>query len=363
MDFITQTVLGAAAAGATLNHKLRRTALLTGGLGGMLPDWDAVLQHVSDPALPWQYHRHFTHALLFIPVGGLLAAAPFLLIPKLRQKAKWVIAAGMIGCATHGLLDTCTSFGTHLLWPFTSDRAAWDIVSIVDPILEIPFWLIMLVALIIGKAWPSRIALAWFIAYLGFGVVQHERAAGAQQQLADARGHEIERARVMPTFGNAIIWRSVYEHDDRLYADDIRIPPFGKATVREGTRSVPVVNVEQWIADDELTQREQYVVRHFAHFADGYIAWHPDQPRLLGDMRYSRVTNDFQPIWGLRFINDVPPDVQWVFRRSAGDEDEKGLLQRMFTDVRIGGPGYVPLELVLDGRDDAPLNESPPRLE
>ncbi len=347
MDVITQTVLGAAASGAILNSKLRRVALLVGGLGGMVPDWDAVLKYVSDPALPWQYHRHFTHALVFIPVGGLIAAAPFLIVPKLRARARWVIAAGMIGCATHGLLDACTSFGTHLLWPFTNDRAAWDIVSIVDPIMELPFWLLVLIALIIGKAWSSRAAMLWFIAYLGFGFVQHERAANVQEEIAAMRGHEISRSRVMPTFGNEIIWRSLYEHDGRLYADDIRLPVLGAPEIRTGDRSVAVVDVQQWRADGEMTIREQFIVRNFEHFADGYIAWDPEYPELLGDMRYSRVTNDFQPIWGLRFVQAVPPDVQWVFRRSSDGEDERGMLQRMFTDIRIGGPGYVALDVIL----------------
>ena len=359
MDCITQTVLGAAAAGAILNHKLRRSALVVGGLGGLIPDWDAVLKHISDPALPWQYHRHFTHALVFIPVAGILAAAPFLVFPKLRTRTRWVIAAGMIGAATHGLLDACTSFGTHLLWPFANSRAAWDIVSIVDPILELPFWVLMLLALIVGRAWPSRVALVWFLAYLGFGVVQHERAADVQAALAEARGHVVERGRVMPTFGNSIIWRSVYEYDGRLFADAVRLPVFAEPEIREGERSIAVVHVEHWFSQKELTQREQFVVRNFAHFADQYVAWHPDVPGLLGDMRYSRATNNFDPIWGLRFVHTVPPDVQWVFRRSVPGEDNERMWRRLLTDIRVGGPGYVPLEVILSSRDDRVVETSP----
>jgi len=213
MDVITQTVLGATAAGAVLNRKLGRVALLVGGAGGALPDADSVFEYISDPALPWQYHRHFTHALAFVPIGGVLAALPFLLFPKLRAKWKLVLGAGVIGCATHGLLDTCTSFGTHLLWPFTNDRAAWDLVSIIDPVAEIPLWLCALIALAFRSAWASRIGLIWFIGYLITGFVQHERAEAAQQRLAESRGHVIERSRVMPTFANIIVWRSVYEYD------------------------------------------------------------------------------------------------------------------------------------------------------
>jgi hypothetical protein len=44
-----------------------------------------------------------------------------------------------------------------------------------------------------------------------------------QQQLADSRGHDIVRGRAMPTLGNIIVWRSLYEDaDGRLHADAVR---------------------------------------------------------------------------------------------------------------------------------------------
>ncbi len=41
----------------------------------VIPDMDVLIRSASDPLLAIEYHRHFTHALAFIPVGGLIAAA------------------------------------------------------------------------------------------------------------------------------------------------------------------------------------------------------------------------------------------------------------------------------------------------
>ena len=345
MDVITQGVLGAAAAGAVRNKPLGRMALLIGAGAGAFPDIDTALEPISDPALPWQWHRHFTHALVFIPIAGLLSTIPFFIFPKMRAKAWLAIAAGIIGAATHGLLDTCTSFGTHLLWPFTNDRAAWDIISIIDPVCEVPFWLLMLVALIIGKAWMSRVALGWFVFYLSLGFIQHERAQHVQQQLAEARGHDIERGRVMPTFGNIIVWRSIYEHDGRLYADAIRAPAFREPTVRQGEESIALVRADDLTEFDRLSPRQEFVLRNFAHFADNYLAWHPEHPWFLGDMRYSIDASSFQPIWGIAFDNAIiPPDVRWG-RPLRPDQSR---VARVLDEVREGGHEFVTISTIVN---------------
>ena len=67
---------------AVLGKRLGRVAALAGAIGGELPDADILLPF-ADPALPMEYHRHFTHALAFIPVAGLLALLPFLV------RARW----------------------------------------------------------------------------------------------------------------------------------------------------------------------------------------------------------------------------------------------------------------------------------
>eukprot|EP00494_Astrolonche_serrata_P005892 UN05909 len=89
---------------------------------------------------------------------------------------KRIYAYSFVGYATSGLLDACTSYGTHLLWPFSDERVAWNIIAIVDPV----FSLILMVGLLLGfryrHATPARSVLVLATIYLMIGTWQHHRA-------------------------------------------------------------------------------------------------------------------------------------------------------------------------------------------
>lgn len=312
MDPITQTVCGAIVAQALFNKKLGPSAALFGAIGGALPDID-VFFRFSDPIVAWDMHRQFTHALVFIPIGGLIAALPFLLRSHWRQHWKPAIGAATVGCATHGLIDCCTSYGTYLLWPFTNARYAWDNMSIIDPLFTLPILIGVVWALACGSTRPARIALAYAFVYLGMSVVQHARVMNVQQTLAEQRGHEIARGRVMPTLGNQILWRSIYEADGMLYADAVRAPWLGHAMVNRG-ESVALARLDDLA---ELLRQDEYIRSSFArfsHFADGYISAVTDttaDPVRIGDMRYSLVPEGFAPLWGIAISQGSPEPRAW----------------------------------------------------
>src|SRR5512139_2370900 len=139
MDPVSQAVLGASAAQSGASAREMRAAGLVGLLAGMAPDLDVLIRSSRDPLLFLEYHRQFTHALAFIPLGSLLVAAVLhcafarRYLPFCRT---WLFAA--LGYATHGLLDACTTYGTMLLWPFSDARIAWNLVSVVDPAFTLP---------------------------------------------------------------------------------------------------------------------------------------------------------------------------------------------------------------------------------
>jgi inner membrane protein len=341
VDPLTQSLLGAVTAHAALAPRLGRIALLIGAVGGELADADVLLDPWVDPALPFALHRHFTHSLVAIPVGGLIAAAPFLLFPALRAKAGAVIAAATIAFATHGLLDNCTSYGTHLLWPFWPHRTAWDSMSIIDPIFTGVLFLGLVIALIRGSGVPARAALAIALSHIGLGFVQHGRAAAVQQRLAEIRGHTPHGARVMPTLGNIVLWRSVYEHDGRLWADAIRVGPLSEARVRVGT-SVP-----RFTADDlpeRTSERTRHVFGRFEAFATGFMAVieHDPGPGIaLGDMRYGLPPESMRPIWGMR-ITHGGEDVH--FNNFEFEIDARTALADLWSDIRGTTSAYVPID-------------------
>ena len=187
MDPISQGVLGASLPLATKingGHSNLKTVAWLGCIAGMAPDIDVLIQSPTDPILFLEYHRQFTHSLIFIPLGALICSLLFyrLYKPNLTFKQGYLVC--LLGYATHALLDACTTYGTLLLWPFSDMRVAWNNVSVVDPLFTLP--MLALLAMTLYKSNPifSRLALVWGISYLFFGVIQRERAEALGWELA-----------------------------------------------------------------------------------------------------------------------------------------------------------------------------------
>jgi inner membrane protein len=323
MDPITHTVLGASLGYALFHRQLGRRAAAVGGLAGATPDIDVIIKSATDPLLTVELHRHFTHALPFAPVGALIVASLWFLRPSLRQDWKPLWLCALVAYVSHCLLDAATSYGTVLLWPFTRQRFGWDWISIIDLLFTVPLLVLLIVGLVKKRALFVQSGLAWGAAYMLLGIVQHQRALGAQSQLAQARGHSIERREVMPTMANNVVWRSLYLVDGKLYSDRIRVGWFSEASVLEGTH-LPLVTVKELT---EVEQGRNSAANHFGRFAwfsEGWVARSPVDATILGDMRYSLSTKAFDPIWGIRFTPEGSvPAVEWVNRSRDRKIDKK----------------------------------------
>lgn len=321
MDPLTQGLLGAAAAQAVFAKKLPRSAALIGFAAGILPDADVFIHFPDDPIATLVMHRHFTHALAFIPVGGLIAFALIAWLPMFRGRRWAVLGAAMIGFATHALLDACTSYGTLLFWPFSDSRISFDFISIIDPIFTLALLVGVIWAWIVKRARPAAIGLALAMIYMGFGAWQHHRAIEAQHRLAAQRGDVVERGRTMPTLFNVVVWRSVYEDDGRLYIDAIRVAPLGPTAVREGD-SVEHYDVAEHPTEDPFIDRS---MRDYAWFADQYTAVLPGDPTWIADMRYAFVPDAVDSIWGLRLRPGDPVEPVAMTGPRGGPPREEAL--------------------------------------
>ena len=124
--------------------------------------------------------------------------------------------------ATHALLDAATSYGTMLLWPFSNERFAWKIVSVVDPLFSLPIIALVVLSALKRKQVFARLALVWAGVYLALGAVQHEAAWKMGRSIAETRGHTPVRLEVKPSFGNIVVWKSLYEAEGRYYVDAVR---------------------------------------------------------------------------------------------------------------------------------------------
>ena len=223
MDPVSQGLVGAVLPESVSNKKEIRLASLTGFLSALLADIDILIRSSEDPLLVLEYHRHFTHSLIFIPVGGLIAAG--LLWPLMRKRLGFgkIYLFATLGYATGGLLDACTNYGTQLLWPFSDVRIGWNVISIIDPIFTLTLAFFVVIAVVKKSRYTARAGLVFAVCYLLFGFFQRERAEEFIRMIADERGHEIERVTVHPSLGNLILWRSVYESDGEYYADAVRV--------------------------------------------------------------------------------------------------------------------------------------------
>lgn len=303
MDPVSQGLVGAVIPESVAEKNEIRLASLTGFLSALLADADVLIRSSEDPLLTLDYHRHFTHALIFIPVGGFIAAAILWLFLRRRMRFRKIYLYATLGYATAGLLDACTNYGTQLLWPFSNARIAWNIISIIDPVFTLTLAVLVIVALVRKSRTLARVGLAFALIYLLLGLYQRERAEDLTRALAESRGHDIERMLVHPSLGNIILWRSIYESDGRYYVDAIRRGFFSGPRVYEGgsLRAVDVDSDFQDVASDSVLYGD---ILRFYHFSGGFLVVHPEYPDVLGDLRYSLLPNGTIPLWGIVIDRD-----------------------------------------------------------
>jgi len=313
MDPITHVLLGASLGYAAFGKKLGRTAATSAGLAAFAPDADILIRSANDPLIAIEYHRGFTHSLIFAPVGAVIVAGVWVLRRHWRPQAFTIWLCCLLAYLSHCLLDAATSYGTQLLWPFSNARAGWDLISIIDPIFTLALLAGLVLALALKRVRVATGALAIAAIYLVLGGVQHARAAAAQSQLAQRRGHTIERFEVMPTLANNLVWRALYVHDGKIYSDRIRVGWFSGVTMVEGW-SLPLVT-EAELNEGERARNQRRSFERFSWFSEGWVASKPGDDSVLGDMRYSLAAEAFDPIWGIRFTAvDAPTEVEWVNR-------------------------------------------------
>lgn len=312
MDPLTQAAVGAGAAALFSRKDNVRLALVVGALAGMAPDLDVLIKSETDPLLAIQYHRHFTHSIFFAPIIGLLVAGLWRTLFFWRKQSFRSLATFAIaGTLTHGAIDACTSYGTRLYWPISNHRESWDIISIIDPIFTLPLCLL----LVIGFAFRRpRIAASGLIVcglYLCFGSYQYLRAKQFAQSLATSRGHTPSDYSIRPSFGNTLLWRTVYRESDTYYVDAAQFWP-GRPPVHYPGRPVQAFTLNDSTAITDPDSQLGKDIARFRYFSQGYLYVHPEERSIIGDLRYAMLPNSVSPLWGIR-IDPEQPDQHLSF--------------------------------------------------
>lgn len=336
MDPVTQGAVGVAASRLVARPADNWLAAAVGLVAGMAADIDVLIRSTSDPLVALEYHRYFTHSLIFIPVGALLTALLLRAVFRpLRKRTTfrrtWVFATA--GYATHALLDACTTYGTQLFWPFSDLRVAWNIISVIDPLFTLPLIALLVIALRKNSKAVVVLAATYALCYLMLGMVQNNRATEAAMSLAKSRGHQPVNLGVKPSFANIIVWKSVYEHDDRFYVDAIRV--FGGASIFQGG-SIEKLDVMRHFPWLDLASQQAKDIERFRWFSNGHVGIDPANEYRIIDIRYSMLPQEIAGLWGVVLDPEADKYQHIIYNTERGEPDEVRDKTLVLWDMIVG---------------------------
>ena len=220
MDSLTQIVLGASVAEATLGKKIGNKAIVLGAIAGTIPDLDIVTRFFVDDLTASVMHRGFSHSLIFPFI-----AAPILawILKKIYSNYTDVsfndwLKMFFLAIITHPLLDAQTTWGSQLFWPFEW-RVAEENVFIIDPIYTLPFLTFLILTAFQKRLSKKRklynslgliISSAYLLITLFFkGIAHYNIAKGLEEN-----NIEYKDINTRATYFNSILWSSQIELED-----------------------------------------------------------------------------------------------------------------------------------------------------
>lgn len=327
MDVVSQAVFGASwsQSGALRARRLVDAGLL-GAVSGMAPDLDTFIQSPTDPLLFLEWHRHFTHALAFVPVGALICAAVLHRFVRKRLRFRETYLFCLLGFGSHGLLDACTTWGTMLFWPFSDERVAFNIVAAIDPLFTVPVAALVAAAALRKRVRYGVLAAAWAFAYLSIAAWQHQRAERAGWALAAERGHDPVRLAALPALFTTLLWKTVYEHDGRYYVDAVRTGAAITVFPGESTLKLDLARDFPWLRPDSQQARD---VERFRRVANDFLTVDGNR---IAELRYSMLPNEVAPFWAIELDPEAGDDdhVAFITTRDHTPAQARRLLGMIF---------------------------------
>lgn len=333
MDPVTQGLFGASASmlGKRQNATKSETRYIycAGFLSGLVADIDVVIRSKTDPLLMLEYHRAFTHALAFIPVGALLSFAilhlAFSRIQGYCLSKTQLFWSCLLGYASHAPLDALTNYGTSLFLPFSDQRVSLNLMSVVDPFFTVPLILISLWGLLRATPKWHYALYSWMLLIFCFNFINRQAASDQIHKVATERGHQMEMLLVKPTLLNGHLWRTVYRFENRYYVDAVFALPF------LGTKFYPGDSLEVYQHDLQFahinTETRAYKdFQRFSFFSDGLIAV---KDGSLIDVRFSPFPQGTTPLWSVRARADLEQHVEYLMNRPTGERERAIFLKMM----------------------------------
>lgn len=225
MDSLTQIVLGAAVGEAVLGKKVGNKALLYGAISGTIPDLDVIANFFTDTITAIEWHRGFSHSIVFsivmAPLFGWLVNAI-----ERKKDAGWQAWAKLFfwGFLTHPLLDSFTTWGTQLFWPFDI-RLAFNSIFVIDPFYTVPFLICTILVLFYKRDSKTRrlinvVGLTTSSLYLGLTLFVKGRVNQKFEQALHDQGIAYEKISTRPAPMNTVLWNANIETTDSYLIAD-----------------------------------------------------------------------------------------------------------------------------------------------
>jgi len=312
MDSVTQFLLGASVAGATLGPKLGARALLIGGVVGTLPDLDSLVS-MGNAIDDMTYHRGVTHSLLVqTAVAPIIAYGVAWVVRDARDHWRRLLLTVWLCLTTHALLDSLTTYGTQLFWPLQlGPPVALPAVFIIDPVYS----LLLLTGILAFLVWRRqrqrgvaavRMLLAASTVYLGLGLTAHALVRDRAEAHPAFAGTTVH---VQPAPFNILFWQ-VLGVNGREYVSAITGVPGAcpmAALSRHPRLAAPPDGIEPTAS-----------VRRLEWFTDGFFSY----VNGAGTLRITDLRIGFHPSFIFSFEiarqnDDALEPVEPVLRRPA----------------------------------------------
>lgn len=364
MDPFTQGLLGAAIGQFGFRQRLGRAAILAGGLLAMTPDLDLVVPRMMGASAleTTLSHRGMTHSLLFAAVVGPLAGVVMGLVHRRvsaaatgQDMAAW-IGLGFFALLSHGLLDTMTSYGTQLLWPFSNHRFAIDAVAVIDPFYSVPLLLAVGYGLLprapefraMAAAGAALLATTGYLAYATW--LNGEARDYAADQLAEAGVANAEVA-AYPTLFQPFLRRIVVEHYPEMRVGYVTM--WDPAPI-DWTRFQPVEH--PLLVQLGMTQQAAGFYWFSRGQTHGTLRRGPGSTLIaeMHDMRYGIPGLPQRGLWALRAVTRHGELVEEIAKVNFRPRLGPGLVAQIYRDAfALPGQGDLEPYLAAAGSDAA----------
>jgi inner membrane protein len=325
VDSLTQIVLGAAVGEATLGKKVGNRAMMWGAIAGTIPDLDVLLRLMVDQVTATEWHRGFSHSIVFC----------LLLAPILGWFVNWIHKKRNVGVkgwtwlffmalVTHPLLDAHTTWGTQFFWPFDL-RLAYKNIFVVDPLYTVPFIICVLIAMFYKRTNPKRQKWNRWGIYISSGymaitiLLKAVTYSEFKEQLRE-QGISYVEMDTRPTPLNTILWNAQIKTENGFVMAYYSL-----------FDSKPIQFSEEIPRNDTLIEqyKDQKVIKQLKKISEGWYFIEEEEGKLyFVDLRFGQM--GFDP---------NADDFLWKFELTT---NEKGELnpERIRPDMtKIGGFG------------------------